>query len=73
MRHTKKLTAKRIDELALLKSQIAPHIAKIEELTLIVKDAGGGESSLWRAELVRMPKRVMVIKAHKQLRLYEKS
>lgn len=73
MRHTKKLTAKRIDELALLKSQIAPHVARIEELTLAVKDAGGGESALWLAELVRMPKKVMIVKAHKQLRLYAKA
>lgn len=64
--------AVRINALARLKAQQQMLAAKAEELIAVIKKNGGGESARWRAELITMPKRVMVVPKHKQLRLYAK-
>lgn len=72
-RSSKRITARRVDELAAIKTQISDLRAREEELVDILKAQGGGESASWLADIVRMPKRTMVVKAHRQLRLYAKS
>ena len=69
----RKQIAKEIDSLARLKGRIAVLQIEEQKAVAILKKAGGGESVHWLAKLVKMPQKTVVIKAHKQLRLYAQS
>lgn len=73
MRYTKAQISHKIDYLAALRAQQSILTNKSQDLVLAIKEAGGGESKRFRALLVRMPKKTVVVKAHKQVRLYAKS
>ena len=65
--------AKYIDRLAVIKARQALLDEKAELIVNTLKKEGGGESRKWRASLVRVPEKIVVVKAHKQLRLYPRS
>lgn len=64
--------AARVDKVAAAKQKIAKLEDSIAGDIELLKRNRGGESELWRAEIVRMPKRTMTVKAHDQLRLFVK-
>ncbi len=72
MQLNKQQIAARINRYARLRAQIAALENRAMSDAAVLKTVGGGESSKWRAALVTMPRRTMVIKRHKQLRLYAK-
>lgn len=70
MRYTQAQVATRINRLAAIKSQQRRLEARANDLVLAIRAAGGGQSKKWDALLVRMPRKVVVVKAHTQVRLY---
>jgi hypothetical protein len=64
--------AKLIDQLGGIKAQQAHLATQAEVLVTQLKKVGGGESIYWRAQMVKIPKHTVEVKAHKQLRLYPK-
>ena len=65
----KQRIARKINRLAKLKAEMRGLQDAAEMLTLQLLKHGGGESKKWTAIVVAMPKRTMIIRAHKQLRL----
>jgi len=64
--------AKIIDKFAAIKAKQAVLDMQAQLLSTQLKKEGGGESQQWRAALVRISAHTVIIKAHKQLRLYRK-
>jgi hypothetical protein len=72
MRLNQTQVARKINALANLKSKINKLAVREHELALVIKNAGGGESGIWRADIVHIPAHVRKVRAHEQLRLVEK-
>ena len=70
MKLSKKDLARQIDRLADIKIRIATLRVDEEALATQVKRAGGGQSDLWLAKVIVMPKHTCVIPRHKQLRMF---
>jgi len=66
----KQQTARKINSLVKLRMALAPLQDRAEMLALQLKQHGGGKSKRWIAIVMKMPKRTMVVKAHKQLRIF---
>lgn len=66
----KVILARRVNRLARLKAQISALENKAASDIEVLKKAGGATSSKWIAKIIKMPKRIQMIPAHKQLRLY---
>lgn len=64
--------ARHVNALAALKAKIAALQEKEHAEVLVIKAAGGGESDKFIAKLVKVPEKLVVVKAHKQLRVYPK-
>jgi hypothetical protein len=69
----KQQIARKINKLVELRTQAAHLQDRAEMLTLQLKKYGGGKSKRWLAVLVKMPKRIMIIRAHKQLRIFPRT
>jgi len=72
MRLNQTQVARKINALANIKAKISQLALREHELSLVIKNAGGGESGLWRADIVHIPAHIRKVRAHKQLRLIEK-
>ncbi len=72
MKLNEKQIAKEIDALAKIKVKQAKLAVDAERHALVIKKAGGGESAKWIAKLVKMPRKVVIVKAHKRLNLVAK-
>lgn len=72
MRYTQVQVASRIDRLVAVRAKISALQSKSNDLVLAVLSAGGGESRRNIAKIVRMPRKVVVMRAHKQVRTYAK-
>lgn len=72
MRHTKQQLARQVDELVALRQSMSEIQAKADLLASNIKRHGGAESENFVAEVIRMPAKVMRVKAHKQLRTHAK-
>jgi hypothetical protein len=68
-----KQMSRKINQLAKLKAKISKFNDAAEMLVLQITKHGGGESKEWIAQIVTMPKRTVVIRKHKQLRLFPKT
>ncbi len=62
------ILANLIDELGAKRERLHALQAECDAISLFVLKHGGGEGSQYDALVVKMPKRVMVVKAHRQLR-----
>lgn len=67
MRLNQKQVGKQIDQLMAIRAQLSVFNEKAHNLTLSIKDAGGGESKYYRAFLVPIPKHTVIVRAHKRL------
>lgn len=72
MKLNKAALARKIDALARVKAKLRPLLEREHILTSVIKAQGGGESKKWWADVVKQPKKTVVVKAHKQLRLIKK-
>lgn len=72
MRLNQAQVARHVNRLAGLKAKIAKLQDKENTEVLVLKAAGGGESSKYIAKIVKVPEKLVVVKAHKQLRVYPK-
>lgn len=72
MKLNKAAVARKINAWAKLQAKLRPLLLRQHDLITVIKAAGGGESKKWIAQLVKQPRKVMVVKAHKQLRLVAK-
>ena len=72
MRLSKRQIAVQVDRLVALRRRLASMQLRADTLSLQLLKVGGGESSSYVAKVVRMPRKVVVVKAHAQLRTYRK-
>lgn len=72
MRYTQARIATRIDRLVAVRAKISTLHSKANDLVLAILSAGGGESRRNIAKIVRMPRKVVIVRAHKQVRTYAK-
>ena len=73
MKLNKATIARKINAWAKLQAKLRPLLLKQHDLVTVIKAAGGGESKKWKALIVKQPKKIMIVKAHKQLRLVAKA
>lgn len=72
MKLNKAQIAQVIDRVATAKGSISTLEGSIAGDIALLKKLGGGESLDFKAELIKMPARVMKVKAHVQLRITAK-
>jgi len=72
MKLNKQQLAKEIDAYARLRGKMAKIMVDMSRHAQLIRKAGGGESAKWVAKLVPMPRKVVIVKAHKQLRVVAK-
>lgn len=70
MNLNKQQLAKEIDAYVALKARENALALQAARHAQMIKQAGGGESKKWRAALVKVARKVVIVKAHKQLRVY---
>jgi phage anti-repressor protein len=68
----KKQLAREIDAYVRLRNRAAKIVLDMARHSQMIRRAGGGESAKWVAKLVSMPRKVVIVKAHKQLRVVAK-
>lgn len=66
---TRRVTAQRIDEYAVIAAKIAKLEKTKDELGSAIKAAGGGQSAKFKAVLERVKAHVSVVPAHDRLRV----
>jgi hypothetical protein len=72
MRYTKAQLARKVDRLVNLRKQSADLLRQASDIVAVLLRTKGGESRRFLARLVRMPRKVVVVRAHTQVRTYRR-